>query len=598
MPKKQAANFQIIDGVKFPPNWHPYGCQLWLFRYAPKLQVDPYWRPEGTLDGNPSPTPYTGTGRHSHSRIITEIQRPSFEWHDWAIKADYEFCNNQRTAISGGGGSSKSYTAGDYGLKFWECCPPITAVVVASTSIEAARRRIWKSISAGYTEASRNVGRLGDSVPISSPRPAIRSSPKDFVHGIYVVPVEQGDIDKAVDAIKGFHARRMLIIRDESDAVSQAIIDVENNLRIGTEEFQTIDLGNLPSPLNPLGRQMELAPGQPITEAMGTEWISAKSVKCLRFDGENSPNIRDNGKWTGLMTEDDRADIERQAGGKNTRAYYVMVKGLPPPEGIDDTVVSEPLLYAHHAFDKVTWRSAYIVSASLDPSRGGDKCLFRTFKRGQDTDGKFRALLDEVIPIPVTTGDATNPPEYQIAAKVKDLCKSRGIVPEEFIAGTTGIGAGVGATLQREWSPHVHLVEEGGAPSDRPMSDEDPRPANEVCDRKVTELWMRIREFIQADIVRGMDTTTAIQLCQRRWDYKGKKKSIQKKDELPSSPDEADALGFYVELLCRKGINASVQTPAKHQSNATLDRELRENDFDSRDDAYSDEVGAEEAAFF
>jgi hypothetical protein len=371
---------------------------------------------------------------------------------------------------------------------------------------------------------------------------------------------------------------------------------VESNLRIGTEEFQTIDLGNLPSTLNPLGRQMAMAPGKPITESMGTEWMSARGIKCLRFDGEHSPNIRDNGKWTGLMTEVDRADIERQAGGKNTRTYYVMVKGLAPPDGVDDTIVSESLLHTHKVFDQVKWASGYTEFASLDPGFGGDKCCYRTYRRGLDTDHVFRVLLHEVINIPITTGDAKNPPEYQIAAKVQSLSEARGIPPDEFIADTTGIGSGVAATCQREWSPSILTCEFGGAPSDMIVSEEDPRPAKELYDRRVTELWMSIREFIQADLIRGMDDATALQLTQRKWDYKGKKKSLQKKEELPESPNEADSLACGVELLRRKGINASIKTPAKEAAQDNLRQEEQEQDFDADPDNYTVqdlEVGAE-----
>lgn len=583
MAKSKSDDRPQVDGVVFPKGTSFFHAQLALFRLSPRMIIDPYFRPDawfGEKCGR-ADQPYTGAGRHQHSRILTELLRPDFEWHGWSIAADQAFCENQRTAISGGGGSSKSWTAGDYAFKFWMCAADITAVVIASTSVDAARRRIWKSINAAYMNVQRRAGKIGESIKVSAPRPAIRTTSDDHVHGIYVVPVEQGDIDTAINMIKGYHARRVLIVRDEADAVSQAIVDVESNLRIGTEEFQTIDLGNLPSSLNPLGRQMEMVPGKPINEAMGTEWMSYRGIKCLRFDGEHSPNIRDKGKWTGLMTEEDRADIERQAGGKNTRTYYVMVKGLPPPEGVDDTVVSEALLHAHNAFDKVTWLSGFIVFASLDPGFGGDKCCYRTYKRGLDKDRAFRVFLDEVIAIPITTGDPKNPPEYVIAEKVKSLCASRGIPPDEFIADTTGIGSGVAATLQREWSPHVLTCEFGGAPSDMIVSEEDPRPAKEIYDRRVTELWFSIREYIMANLIRGMDDAAAIQLCQRKWDYKGKKKSLQKKDELPKSPNEADSLACAVELLRRKGINASIQTPAKSASNADLEREIIEQDFDS-----------------
>ena len=540
----------------------------------------------------PANTPYIGNGRHHYSMLITQMQRPDFQWNPWAVKADQAFCENPHSCVVGSGGSSKSFTAGDYAFKFWQGAPHETAVVVISTSIDAARKRIWKSIAQAYMEVSRRTGGFGKSELLSSPKPCIRAVPGDFVHGIYVVPVETGDIEQAVAAIKGYHARRILMVRDEADSISMAAVDVESNLRIGTEEFQTIDLGNLPSVLNPLGQQMAVEPGRPITEALGTEWISAKGLKCLRFDGENSPNITDNGKWTGLMTEADRAAIERQAGGRNTRTYYVMVRGLSPPEGVDDTVMSEALLHAHGTFLPVIWKRDFTLSGSLDPGFGGDKCCFRTFKRGVDDGNVFRAACDEVIDIPITTGDPTNPPEYQIAAKVKSMCAARGIAPDEFIAGTTGIGSGVAATLQREWSPSINICEEGGSPSDLPVSEEDQRPASELYDRRVTELWFSIREYVQSGTLRNLDMTTALQLCSRKWEIKNKKKSIQKKDELPSSPNEADSLCFYINLLRLKGITASVQSQAKDKHSDALQREVIAQDFDSQD-TYEDEYAFE-----
>lgn len=548
------------------------------------------WRQKGML---PCEMPYTGPGRHKYSRLITEMQRPDFQWHDWAIRADQAFCDYNHAALCGGGGSGKSFTAGEHAFKYWMCAPSETAVVVVSTSIDAARKRIWKSIAQAYSELLlRTGGRWGKSELLSSPKPCIRSAPNDFVHGIYVVPVETGDIDKAINAIKGYHATRMMIVRDEADAISMAAVEVESNLRIGTEEFRTIDLGNLPSSLNPLGKQMEAEAGKPISEALGQEWMSAKGIKCLRFDGEDSPNIRDNGKWKGLMTEEDRAAIERQAGGRNTRTYYVMVRGLPPPEGVDDTVVSEALLHAHGAFLPITWKSQFTLFAALDPGFGGDMCCFRTFKRGLDDKNAMKVACDEVISIPITAGDVSNPVEYQISAKVKSLCESRGIPPEEFIMDSTGIGRGVASTLQREWSQRINVCEFGGFPSDLAVSEEDPRPARELYDRKVTELWFSIREFVQAGLIRCLDSATAIQLCMRKWDYKNKKKVIQKKEELPGSPNEADTLALAIEHLRRLGFIASVSTPTKEKAHDALQKAVEDSDFDSGD-IYQDEYAYE-----
>jgi len=124
------------------------------------------------------------------------------------------------------------------------------------------------------------------------------------------------------------------------------------------------------------------------------------------------------------------------------------------------------------------------------------------------------------------------------------------------------------------------------------MSSENPRPAKELVDRKVTELWFSVREFVEADMLRGLDRTTANQLCSRTYEDKGsgggRKDSIQKKDEMLHSPNEADALAFYIHLLREKGIYPKIETPVKTQVAETLEKAVEQWDFETREDAYSD----------
>jgi hypothetical protein len=82
--------------------------------------------------------------------------------------------------------------------------------------------------------------------------------------------------------------------------------------------------------------------------------------------------------------------------------------------------------------------------------------------------------------------------------------QSRGIAPDEFVIGSTGIGRGNWRCVQREWSPRIQIVDENGAPSEMIVSQENPRPAKEIYDRKVTELWFGVREFVEADMIRGL----------------------------------------------------------------------------------------------
>lgn len=189
----------VLDGCAFPPGTSLFHAHLWLFRYAPQLAKDPTWRP----DGKPG-LPYTGTGRYSHCRALIEMLIPSFEWHDFSEKAIRASCEHPDVAIVGAGGSGKSCAAAAYALIFALADIYNTAVLIASTTISAALQRIWKNISAFYSEMRSGIN-LGETTILGKPRPEIRAKPNDFAHGLFVIPVAQGDIQKAIDELKGRH---------------------------------------------------------------------------------------------------------------------------------------------------------------------------------------------------------------------------------------------------------------------------------------------------------------------------------------------------------------------------------------------------------
>lgn len=593
---------KIIDGVLFPIDWPDLVCLFWLFKHSPKLQQrDLVWGIEGKPAIEVPLGSYTGLGRFSYSKSIAQMLFPKLmEWQDWSEKAVQTFCENESTAITGCGGSSKSTSAGLYGWQFYQCDPLNSAVLIVSTTLDSAKKRIWKNINIFYSEFVRMTGDRSSGI-VGNPRPSICPLTKqsgemkrDTAVGLHVIAVAKGELEKGIASMKGFHPRRLLIITDEADSVSQAVVDVRANLRIGTEEFQTIDLGNDPQLFNPLGQQMEPSKGR-MVGLENIEWTSTSGIKCLRFDGYDSPNIRDNNKWTGIIRQSDINKITKNGEHAETAMAYIMVRGIHPPEGADETVISQAAIARFNCKDRVTWQHGFIISGMVDPGYGGDPCIYRTFKRGFDTSGLFRVEMDEVIEIPIVVNDPLNPPEYQIAQKSMELSKARTIPPEEFVIGVAGRGAGTASVLQREWSPRIQTCDEGGACSDMIVSEEDPRPAKEIYDRRVTELWFSIREFIEADMLRNLDDATVLQLCQRKHAPKGggqgKRTSLEKKTDMKDrgvpSPNEADALGFGINMLREKGINASVKSPVKSQANQALQSEEAQHDFtESYEESY------------
>gem|GEM_PF-6786942 len=594
MGKSLQASSVVHSGIPFDPSWPDYVCALALFRFAPRWELDPsYWPfPFPPLE----PSCYCGTGRFEHSKDFAKmVFHDSFEWHKWSERAVDSYCSHEQTAASGCTTSGKSTSAALYGLEFYLCDIMHTAVLIMSTTIEGAKRRIWKPMSAYYSEYVRRTGDRTSKM-IGSPLPSICpliEGKRDEAHGIHIVAVGGGELEKGIAKLKGFHPRRLLMIGDETDSISEAVIEVRANLRSVEEEFQCIWLGNDPSLLNPLGKLMEPEPNTPV-QLKDTDWTSTTGIHCLRFDGFDSPNIieKPQGKYTGIIKKETIDAIIRDAHSDNAPIVWVMVRGLHPPEGSDDTVLSEAALVRFNCRDKVTWKKNFVSFASLDPGFGGDPCCFRTFKRGLNTDDKLQIECDEIIYLPIQADNKATPPEYQIAFKVMELCKARAIPPDEFIIGSTGIGRGCAAVLQREWSPRILECDEGGACSTMIVSEENPRPAKELYDRKVTELWFSIREFCEASMLKNLDNLTARQLCSRKYIVKsaglGKRISIEKKEEMLKSPNDADALAFALDLCRSKGIHPVVQSEIKTETRQETQKAIEQYDFDSSEQAYSD----------
>ncbi len=543
---------------------------------------------------------YDGAGRFEHVQVCSKIIWPkTYQWHSWGEQIVRKACDSDYLCICGCGASSKSTSIGMYSLIWWMAAPLDSAVLIASKTIDNSKKRIWREVSRYYTGFSHLLGGYKDAVMGNSPRPTICpitgvERKKDESHGLFVVAMHGKEVEKETAFLKGFHVPRILVIADELDVLEdggQALVDTfTDNLRTGTYEAQFIGLGNDPSLFNALGDYMAPEPGKPIT-LEHVEWKSAKNFDCLRLDAWDSPNIKHNDKFTGLVRQRDIDDLVARK-GENSPSVWIQLHGLHPPEGCSNTVLSEATLIRFHCFESVTWKSDYTSSASLDPAFGGDACIFRTFKRGLDTQNNMKILCDEIITIPIDASPGSDPADLQIANKVKELCVSRRIAPDEFILDSTGIGRGVYATLYNYWSPRIEQCNFGGAPPDVIISDEYPVSAIKEYDRQVTFLWFQIRQYIEADMIRGLDRPTGVQLCSRTYEDKGsgggRKLSIQKKDEMLHSPDEADALACAVELFRRKGINASIKTEVKTKAGASFEKKVEEWDMDSNPDSYSD----------
>ena len=589
---------RYIDGVPLPATWNDLQCLLFLYRESPNFQK------VESPDINGEHFIYTGAGRFSYAQLIAKaLFKKDFEWHDFSELLVRASCENEWLCCTGCGTSSKSTSIGLDAFLFWLSDPWNTAVIIVSTSLDSAGKRIWKEVIRFYLAFSRAVGGYKEATMGTSPRPYIspyrkdEPTKRDTAHGMYVTALQKkADVEEEIEYIKGFHPRRIMVVADELDSLREhgkALWEVFiDNLSSGTMEARFRGLGNDPSLFNQLGELMQVEKGKPITLA-DKEWTSIHGVKCIRLDAWDSPNIRDNNKWTGLIRQEDIDRIVTRQ-GENSPSVWIQLHGLHPPEGTENTVLSEPMLSKFNCRDGVTWQRSFTSCAALDPAFGGDECILRQFDYGADVNGKTKVLFHEPIALKIKA-DPNLPEEYQIAEQVMAWCKSAEhlIQPENFVGDSTGTTGGAMAVLKREWSNRVNEVEFGGKPSDLIVSEENPVPANELYDRKVTELWFSFREFVQADMIRGLDSETAAQFCSRHFEIVNRKTRIETKGDMKSrglsSPDKADATACAIQLLRNKGIHASIHTIIKTQQSKETERWMEEMDIDASPLLYTED---------
>jgi hypothetical protein len=342
----------------------------------------------------------------------------------------------------------------------------------------------------------------------------------------------------------------MLAIVDEATDTPEAAFEATANLSKGCREFQFLAIGNPHSTLDEHGRFSEPKDGWDSVGIDTPEWETKRGV-CLRFDGLQSPNILSGRtKWAFLITQE-QVDSSLKYEGEDSPRYWKYSRGMWAPQGVCTTVLSEAMCHKY----RVTGNHAFVneakLIAGLDPAFGGDRCVLRFAKYGDLTSGLMGIEFTETLTIKLNAG-STEPIHFQVARQVKEACLSRGVEPSHLAIDATGEGGGLCDILAREWSPHICRVGFGGRASDKPVSDEDSRPSHEAYANRVTELWFSVREWVIREQVKGLDSPTIVEFCQRMFDDKKRKIVVERKVDMKGrtgqSPDLADAAALVVEM--------------------------------------------------
>lgn len=527
-----------------------------------------------------------GLGTLGHFWEFSNILLPKVAKNPWLERGIESLVDHNEVSWAGCGAAGKTYTAAYFAMLWWAANPLKSAVIMTSTTSKMVRKRMWSAIQELYRNSTGFPGRMVDS---KMSLQAVKGNDKNCIS---TIAVEEGSREKAIGNIQGIHAERIMVIIDEATHTSEAMFEVCSNLRKGTKEFKILLIGNPASKFDLHGKFSEPRDGWSSVSVEDDEWPTARGI-CIRFDGTKSPNVKAGRTiWPYLLTKAQLVHAMDSEGEENPN-FWKYTRGFWPPDGAVKTVISETLATKHDLTRKISFANNVHNLAALDPAFcGGDRCILRFGRLGKTLGGVMALACGDIVHI-IPNAKLSEPIHYQIAERVIQECERRGVSAERFAMDSTGEGGGLADILTKTWGL-INRIEFGGSPTEKPVSEEDQRPSNEVYDRRVSELWFSVRRWAVADKIGGLDADTLREFCARLYKDDKRKISIETKTDMKKrtgkSPDLADAVVVMVELARMLGGETAAPTKADKswERFATEQHEVyaEENTYQTNDDEY------------
>lgn len=510
-------------------------------------------------------------------------KRKNFIWHPWAEETIEQACCNKTLAIGGCSGSGKSLSLAPYAIGQWLTDPMNTIVIVVSTSVKAAKKRIWGYVGEFWNAALTEVPLPGKLQPtLSQIVPFDGKKILSERTGIFLVAGEKGSEKESSDKLMGFHANKVILILDELPDLSQAIVNTAiSNLR-QNPYFQIIGLGNPCDYFDAFSSIAEPEVGWQNISVSMDRWKTRDGGLFLHFDSTKSPNILSQEIIYPFLPKQNDYEEAKRALGENSLLFWRQWRGFWPPEGAEDAIYSQAEIIRYNAnLKEVDWAVspnsqrmlpipqtkiqnipyAPVDMAFLDLGfvNGGDKCCAHFGKFGMDKQKKPKLQFTEYVILHEDITDRNTPREVQIVQAYRRECEKRGVHPT--CAGYDASGGGIAyqGYMTAVWSKDVVPINFGGKPTDLPISDTDKTPCSARYSNHVTEIWFSIKSLLKSDIIRGLSPEVIEQMCKRKYstsqtgDLKLKAEpKPEMKARIGRSPDEADSAMGLACLVKRK----------------------------------------------
>jgi hypothetical protein len=513
--------------------------------------------------------------------------------HPWAEQIIRECIDNKYLAVGGAASSGKSHTLAGYGIITWLAKPRDTLVLMTSTTLREARKRIWGSVISLLSVIDGAPINIRDSIGSAN---YIDENGQTFDRaGLSLIAAEKSRTREAIGKFIGLKQKHVLLIGDELGELSEAIQQAALANLSKNPRFEFKGLSNPASRFDSFGIWSTPKDGwESITPDVDDEWITKWGGKYIRLDGERSPNVAAGYTVYPFLPTIEKIAEDKALLGETSRAYMRMVRAVFFDSDEAEGIYGESEILKASAMKRTEFVGPTTLLAGVDPAftNGGDRTILYTMRVGQFTDGQYGAQFEDYYHL---NDDATNkavPRTYQIVHQIRDMCKKLGIKPENVAVDSTGAGSPFCDVLAGEWSDQFLRVQFGGKASDRRVSMNSRLTGEELYTNRVSELWFVGKEFLRTQQLRGISDTLAKEMCVRRYEMVKSgtlRVKVETKAELKQrmgqSPDIADAAFITLDLARQRHGLFAVDPPKKTEAGlfgASMPRTMRDLDVVSR----------------
>mgnify|MGYP003115000629 FL=1 len=485
-----------------------------------------------------------------------ELPEPLMVKHPWAESMIQAVIQNKYVSIGGAASSGKSHTMAAWGILNWLAAPRDTLVLLTSTTLREARKRIWGSVISLLTVLEGAPFKIRDSIGnvayVNENGTLIEKA------GLSLIAAERSKTREAVGKFIGIKQKNVILIADELSELSTAILQAGLSNLSKNPSFSLVGLSNPASRWDAFGEWSEPAKGwDSIDPNIEDSWKTKWGGLYKRYDGERSPNILAGETVYPWLPTEEKIEEDKALLGQESRGYYRMVRAVFFDSDETDGVYTDAELVKSGAMGSIEWQGTPTPIAGCDPAftNGGDRTILYTGYVGYDKSGQFVCQLGEAISL---TDDATNkavPRSYQIVQQIKDECKKRKIIPANLGIDSTGAGSPLADILAAEFGDDILRVSFGGKASDKRVSTNSKLIGNELYVNRVTELWFVGKEFCRTKQLFGITNELAQEVVGRKYDMvKGSTLRMKLeskpdyKNRLGKSPDLADAAFICIDV--------------------------------------------------